>query len=278
MKEMRKKVEQSQYYFENSGKKSLISVEKGQLLVEKQVEEENTTVDIEEFEAQKMLTVQATIKCEIDQYRMAKPRRTPDQRLLVRQGEANIFCLRVFNPLKNKGYAFTVDIKDELASMQIDSKDKALDWTPQIRLINTDAEIAYWDQAGFFTRYVQQSTDFSIANAMNFCENAGPTNMIIPYGKEYIDVPFIAFTTREGLTHKENDVGLPKMPKSFKELSDQERECQLKFNQIENVSRTATIRIVPLDGDKHQSERMLAMLISKVSTIESQKIRKETIT
>ena len=37
---MRKKVEQSQYYFENSGKKSLISVEKGQLLVEKQVEEE----------------------------------------------------------------------------------------------------------------------------------------------------------------------------------------------------------------------------------------------
>jgi hypothetical protein len=115
MKEMRKKVEQSQYYFENSGKKSLISVEKGQLLVEKQVEEENTTVDIEEFEAQKMLTVQATIKCEIDQYRMAKPRRTPDQRLLVRQGEANIFCLRVFNPLKNKGYAFTVDIKDELA-------------------------------------------------------------------------------------------------------------------------------------------------------------------
>jgi hypothetical protein len=162
--------------------------------------------------------------------------------------------------------------------MQIDSKDKALDWTPQIRLINTDAEIAYWDQAGFFTRYVQQSTDFSIANAMNFYENAGPTNMIIPYGKEYIDVPFIAFTTREGLTHKENDVGLPKMPKSFKELSDQERECQLKFNQIENVSRTATIRIVPLDGDKHQSERMLAMLISKVSTIESQKIRKETIT
>ena len=112
---------------------------------------------------------------------------------------------------------------------------------------------------------------------MNFCPNAGPTNMIIQYGVDYIDIPFIAFTTREGVTFKENDVSLPKMPKQFKKLSDDEKEAQLKLNQIENVSRPLKITIVPLDSDKDQSERILAQLIDAMPTIKNMKIKKETM-
>ena len=64
MKEMRRKGEESRFYFEN-GKKSLITVEKALPLINK-ISGEKPVVDMDEFEAQKRVDVQETIKCEID--------------------------------------------------------------------------------------------------------------------------------------------------------------------------------------------------------------------
>jgi hypothetical protein len=44
--------------------------------------------------------------------------RHPDIRVALRQGEANLFTLRVKNPDMDEAFSFSVNVKDELTTLQ----------------------------------------------------------------------------------------------------------------------------------------------------------------
>jgi len=89
---------------------------------------------------------------------------TPDLRVSLRQGEANLFTLRVENPDMTESFVFTVKIEDELTNLQ---NSAALGLEEQIRLLTDLKEIEYWDQLGFFDRMDFKLTNKALLNLID---------------------------------------------------------------------------------------------------------------
>jgi hypothetical protein len=68
-------------------------------------------------------------------------------------------------------------------------------------------EVEYWDTLGFFDRMDFKSTHKSrlnLINKNNFKPQMPKNTFLIPTGSAFVDLPFIAYTSREGLTSEQN--------------------------------------------------------------------------
>ena len=100
-------------------------------------------------------------------------------------------------------------------------------------------EVEYWDGLGFFNRMDFKSTHKSrlnLLNKTNIKPKTPKNTFVIPVGQAFVDLPFIAYTSREGLTTEHNFTEV-KMPTGFMELEKLDKDFALVTNQIKSIAR-----------------------------------------